>query len=187
LPGPQLASAIVAANRSEADEARKTLRRLLVEGQAIAQVHFILGTDAWENGNHQEAQLHWERALELAPGTASTANNLACLIHETEPSKLDKALDLANLAIKSAPGETNFLDTRGRILFKMAKRASDPKDAQSKLKLALRDLEEALPRSPNSDGLHRTLAEIYDRLDVPRMADEHRRMADEISGKKHKK
>jgi tetratricopeptide (TPR) repeat protein len=187
LPGPQLASAVYVANRSQADEGREMLRKLLAAGHVTSQVHFIVGTDAMDNGRHKEAQLHFERALELSPDMPVVANNLAWLIFKTDAAKLDRALDLANLAVKNAPKETNFLDTRGHILFKMAMQLSDPKEAELKLKQALSDLEAALPRSPNSEGLHRTLAEVYARLESPRMAAEHRLLADQLAAKKDKK
>src|SRR5262249_53189687 len=133
-------------------------------------IHFALGVDAWQNGRAHEAQLHWERAFQLAPDIPVLANNLAWLLYQTDANQLSKALDLVNLAIAKAPQETNFRDTRGHILVKMGR-----------FKDALPDLEAALPRSPNSANLHRTLAEVYAQLELPAMAAEHERLARELT------
>ena len=170
--GPQLACTVFCHRQAEAEAARKTLRELLAKGPTAA-IHFFLGVDAWDNGRVKEAQIHWERALQLAPDTPVLANNLAWLIYQTDEANLSKALDLSNLAIEKTPGQTNFRDTRGHILIKMGK-----------FKEALPDLEAALPRSPNRLGLHRALAEVYTRLELPAVAAEHERLAQELTPKK---
>jgi tetratricopeptide (TPR) repeat protein len=155
---------------AEADGARAILRTLLAKGQALAQVHFALGVDAWERGSVAEARLHWERANEIAPDIPTIANNLAWLLYQTSPADLPRALQMMNLAIAKAPNETNFRDTRGHIYAKMGK-----------WREALADLEAALARSSDPANLHRTLAEVYEHLDVPALAAEHRRLARERS------
>jgi tetratricopeptide (TPR) repeat protein len=170
LKGPQLACVTYRCQLAEADEARDKLRQLLAKGEVTAPIHFALGVDAWQNGRAQEAQLHWERAFQLAPDTPALANNLAWLLYQTDAKQLSKALDLVNLAIAKAPQETNFRDTRGHILVKMGR-----------FKDALPDLEAALPRSPNSANLHRTLAQVYSQLELPAMATEHERLARELT------
>jgi tetratricopeptide (TPR) repeat protein len=153
---------------ADADRARAVLRRLLAQGHAPAQTHFALGVDAWAQGRAAEARLHWERANEIAPGTPVIANNLAWLLFRSDPPDLPRALGLVNLAIEKAPQETNFRDTRGHILARMGK-----------WREALADLEAALPNTANSTQMHRTLADVYDHLDAPAMAAEHRRLAAE--------
>ena len=143
-----------------------TLRRLLAKGEATAQVHFALGLDAWDRGAVKEARVHWERANQLAPDLPVIVNNLAWLLYQSGPSELLKALDMINLAITKAPRETNFRDTRGHIFIKMGK-----------FREALEDLEAALPNSPNNAEMHRSLAEVYSQLEMPALADEHKRLA----------
>jgi tetratricopeptide (TPR) repeat protein len=166
LPATLAAGNLVAYGSLEKEAARSTLRRMLAEGQGSAQIHFALGVDAWDQGRTKEARFYWERANQLAPDLPVVANNLAWLLYQTSPDELNKALELINLAIAKAPRETNFRDTRGHIYLKMGK-----------FKEALEDLEAALPQSPNSPDLHRSLATVYTRLEMPALAAEHERQA----------
>jgi tetratricopeptide (TPR) repeat protein len=168
-PGAWLAaSARLAQRTGDAEHARQVLRRLLAQGQATAQAHFALGVDAWAHGRVKEARLHWERANQLAPHSPVIANNLAWLLYQLDPPDLPRALLLMNLAIETAPNDMNYRDTRGHIFLKMGK-----------WKEALADLEAALPTTPNGPEMHRSLAEVYEHLDAPAMAAEHRRLAQE--------
>ena len=65
------------------------------------------------------------------------------------------------------PERPNFRDTRGQILAKMGR-----------WKEALVDLEIALRAMVGNRGLHRALAEVYQHLDQPSLAAEHRRIAE---------
>jgi tetratricopeptide (TPR) repeat protein len=152
----------------EADRARSALQGVLARGQAPASVHFALGLDAWQRGRKDEARVHWERALELAPQTPTVANNLAWLLAETDSADLPRALELANFAVERAPNEKSFRDTRGRIFARMGK-----------WREALADLEAALAHSPDNAGLHRALADVYTHLGMPDMAAQHQRLAEE--------
>jgi tetratricopeptide (TPR) repeat protein len=156
--------------------ARSALEKMLARGEAPGVVHFALGVDAWHRGQREQAQLHWERATELAPYLTLAANNLAMLLMEADPSQLPRALQLINLALDKTPASLNFRDTRGRIYAKMGK-----------WREALADLEAALTRNADSPSLHRTLATVYDHLDVQTMAEEHRRQADQLSAKQKTK
>jgi tetratricopeptide (TPR) repeat protein len=157
-----------ASGASEADIARAALRRMLAQGQGSAQLHFALGVDAWGRGEVKEAAFHWDRANQLSPDIPVVANNLAWLMLQSSPQELPKALQLIDKAIEKSPQETNFRDTRGQILFKMGR-----------FKEALPDLEAALAQSQNRAGLHRTLAEVYSKLERPELVDEHRRLEQE--------
>jgi tetratricopeptide (TPR) repeat protein len=161
-----------AAAQADADTARAALNRMLAQSPGSAQIHFALGIDAWERGKVKEASFHWERANDLSPDTPGIANNLAWLYLQTSSRDLPKALELINRAIDKAPRETAFRDTRGHILLKM-----------NRYKEALPDLEAALPSSPNRAGLHLTLADVYTRLELPTMAEENRRLAEELTKK----
>jgi tetratricopeptide (TPR) repeat protein len=150
-----------------ADKARDSLERLLASGKAPASVHFALGLDAWQRGKADEARMHLERAIELAPLTPAIANNLAWVLASSEPADLPRALELSNLAIEHAPREMNFRDTRGRIYAKMGR-----------WKESLNDLEAALAAAPNDPQLHSGLAEVYEHLGSPEMAAQHKRLAE---------
>jgi predicted Zn-dependent protease len=96
------------------------------------------------------------------------ANNLAWVIAHGPKPDLPRALALSNLALERNPNEPNFRGTHGHILVRLGK-----------WKEALPDLEAALVKDPKNATLHLDLAETYDRLGVPGVAAEHRRLAQE--------
>ena len=157
----------------EPEAARAALQKMLANGQSPGLVHFALGVDAVRQGHTEQARLHWERALELSPDLPALANNLAWMIACDKSPDLPRALSLVNLALQRSPDDLNFHHTRGGILFKMGRD-----------KEALGDLEAALPRFPEDAQIHEQLAQIYDRLGEPAMAQEHRRQAEAKSGRK---
>jgi tetratricopeptide (TPR) repeat protein len=168
---PALLDRLLAATRTDgagADEARAVLRNMAATGVAAGTAHFALGLDAWQRGREEEARLHWERAIQLAPQVVSVANNLAWLLAQSKQPDLPRALELSNRAVASAPANPSFRDTRGRILARMGR-----------YKEALPDLDAAVAAAPHDADLHRTLADVYRRLGSPGMADEHERLAGE--------
>jgi tetratricopeptide (TPR) repeat protein len=160
--------AILSRGGPDADQARAQMRTALAEGRSAATAHFVLGVDAARRGNLDEARLHWERSHQLAPHLPDVANNLALLLcNSSAQPDPQRALQLVELALKQAPDHPNYRDTRGRIYMKLGK-----------WEAALADLQVVLTRSRPSPSLHRALAEVYERLRIPDMAEEHRRLAD---------
>jgi tetratricopeptide (TPR) repeat protein len=157
----------------EAGKARAALQGMLAKGKSPGLVHFALGVDALRQGKTEQARVHWERALEVSPQMPALANNLAWMIANDKSPDLPRALSLVNLALQRVPDDLNFHHTRGGILFKMGRD-----------KEALADLEAALPRFPENAQLHEQLAQIYDHLGEPAMAELHRRQAEARSTQK---
>jgi tetratricopeptide (TPR) repeat protein len=157
----------------DAVAARASLQALLARGEASATVHLALGVDAWQRGDRAAALVHLEAAHRLAPQMPVVANNLAWVVAHGPQPDLPRALQLVNVALERAPNEPSFRGTRGYILVRM-----------EKWKDALPDLEAALSKDPKSTSLHQDLAETYDRLGVPAMAAEHRRLAQEAPPKR---
>lgn len=177
---------LVANQEAEAEAGGKTLRELLARGPT-AQLHFALGVYAHQRQQLKEARFHWEQAHKMNPDVPAVANNLAWLLLQTSPDELPKALELIELAIEKAPREINFRDTRGRIHAKMGERklaSGDAAGAEKEFRAAVDDLEAVLPASPNSVELHRALADVYTRLELPRLAAEHERLASDTAAKK---
>lgn len=163
-------AAVLAAGGQDAEQARTTLQAMLAQGKAAGVAHFMLGIDAWHAGRREEAQVHWERAIELAPHLTMAANNLAMLLSEGRRPDLPRAVQIINLVLEKTPDHPVYRDTRGRIYIKMGK-----------WREALADLEMALSKSPpGSASLHLALATVYDQLGVGAMAQEHRRLADQL-------
>jgi tetratricopeptide (TPR) repeat protein len=150
-----------------AEKAREVLRRQLARGKGTALVHFVLGTDAWDRGQTEEALLHLEQAYRQAPELGLVANNLAWVLIHAKPPQHARALELMNSALKRWPKEPMFLDTRGQIYVRMGRWNE-----------ALTDLEKALSSFPNHAPLHKSLAQVYERLGKKELAAEHLRLAE---------
>ena len=147
----------------EGERVRSTLQTLIADGKGTPAAHFVLGVAANEQGRAAEARLHWEQAFRLDPRMGVVANNLAWVLAQADPPDLDRALELANLAVDRQPKEATFRGTRGFILMKM-KRWSE----------SLTDLEAELAAYPGKEKVHRALAEVYDHLGSSELASRHR-------------
>ena len=62
-------------------EAVEGLRRVLEMGLDRGQTHLNLGIALYATGEHEQARLHWELALELDPNDVAAAKNLV-MLHE---------------------------------------------------------------------------------------------------------
>jgi tetratricopeptide (TPR) repeat protein len=103
------------------------------------------------------------------PSATDVANNLAFVLATANEPDLARAMELIESALKIRPNHADYLDTRGTIYSKLGK-----------WKEALADLEAALPAKSRDPNLHRTLAMVYQNLSNKELADEHRRLADEL-------
>ena len=158
--------AILRKGGPEGERARSTLQALIADGKGTPATHFVLGVAANEQGRVDEARLHWEQAFRLDPKLGVVANNLAWLLAHADPPDLNRALELANLAVEREPKAATFRGTRGVVLMKL-KRWSD----------ALTDLEAELAANPTSAELHQALAEVYENLGSAELAAQHRSRA----------
>ncbi len=159
-------SSILQSNNPAADGVRTTLRKLLADGKVSAGIHLVLGNDASARGQHDEARLHWEQALQIDPQMAVVANNLAWVFAHANPPDLPRALELVNQALARRPDSARFRGTRGIVFLKL-----------QRWRDALTDLEAELVAFPNRQGTHQALAEVYDHLGAPELAAEHRTRA----------
>jgi Flp pilus assembly protein TadD len=143
------------------------LRQELANGRSPALLHMVLGADAQDRDQKAEALLHFEQAHALAPERPDIANNLACSLMLAEPPDLSRALKLINEVLEKHSRNPHYRESRGQILARM-----------QRWKEALVDMEYALPAMSRNRDLHRTLADIYTHLQVPRLAAEHRQLAE---------
>ena len=151
---------------SEAPQYRAILASLRQGGKATSFVYKVSGEDSWERGEVEEARGHWEKALELAPDDMEIANNLAWVLAFGPKPDAPRAVELMNKAVESAPDRPNFRDTRGLILVKMKRW----KDAEPDLVMAT--------KSPlDRPELHLALAEVYDHINLPEIAEVQRKFA----------
>ena len=93
-------------------------------------------------------------------------NNLAWVLLSAEPPQLDKALSMADAAVKALPQHPEIRETRGVILARLGRWTE-----------ALADLEIALAAFPDRAYIHDSLADAYQHLGDPDMAARHRDLA----------
>jgi tetratricopeptide (TPR) repeat protein len=138
-------------------------------GSWLAQLY--LGIDAYQQENSAEAKYHWEKALALSDSAPLVANNLAYLLAFTPPPDLNRALELAELAVKKSPNEARYRGTRGHIYAKLGRNAE-----------ALEDLQSSIPAYPNDPNLFKVLSDVCTKLNYTKMAADYRKEAERLSG-----
>jgi predicted Zn-dependent protease len=121
-------------------------------------------------------KFHLERAYQLDSKSGLIANNLAWVLSQPPNPDFARALALIDVPLAREPNNPIYLDTRGRIYL-----------AMGRWKDALADLEVVLAKAPDTDGLHSALAEVYDKLNQPALAAEHRAIATESARKQNNK
>lgn len=157
---------------AEQDDAQiVALRESLTQGTSPGVSHFIRGTAAVIKGDHDDGVFHLRLAAKTLPGSDVILNNLAHVVAERDPGDLDKALKIAQMAIRQTKQPTPYhLETRGRILFKLGRWQE-----------AIPDLEAALVVPQLAAEAHRALAECYARLGKAEMSAQHRRAAESLN------
>ena len=152
----------------EANAARDSLTNLLAEGGSSAMLHFILGSDAWQQGEKEQAQKHFVLAYELAPNLPVVANNMALMLAMGSSPDLPQALALIQPLVEKFPDQPHFRDTRGQVLVKLGRWQE-----------AVKDLELALPQLHDKGATHLALAQAYRNLGMQKLAADHERLAKE--------
>jgi tetratricopeptide (TPR) repeat protein len=154
--------------RGAVNPAGITLDELLATKEPPATILATLGARATAAGELDRARLLLERAYGLAPRMLDVANNLAwVLAHQAQPD-LARALDIASKALEDAGGNSPLLlGTRGEIYARL-----------ENWRAARHDLEAALPTLNGRPAFHKLLAEVYERLQEPALAQRQRESAD---------
>ena len=109
-----------------------------------------------------------KKSYELNPNFSTVVNNLAWMLAHQENPDLDRALTLAESALKTAPSDYRILDTYGSILV-----------LQKKYDQAITSLQKALPNSDKQVGksIHEKLAICYQAIGQPELAKLHTEQA----------
>jgi tetratricopeptide (TPR) repeat protein len=143
---------------------RQFLESALEKNEASAVTHFVLSIIAILEKQPDAAIRYLERSLELAPDQHLVKNNLAWLLTETSPPDLDRALELSQSAVESAPTIATYHDTLGSILL-----------LRRDYPTAVTELERALGGMPANQKykVHRKLAESYQALGNAELAAMH--------------
>lgn len=101
-------------------DALPPLRRAAAADPPRAEALDALAVALQQTGNPGEARALHQRAIELAPNDAGLLNNFAFFLAETG-TDLDKALELAQRAVRQNPEQVSFIDTLGWVYWKQGK------------------------------------------------------------------
>lgn len=160
----------VLSGMNEDDQELVSVREALVKGSPSGIAHFIKGTTALLNDEHDMAGLHLEKAAEQLPKSPAILNNLAVALSMRPEPDYERALKVSNEAIgqmdKPSP---YFHETRGQILYRMGR-----------FRECITDLERALAAPSLAKKTHELLAECYQHVGDQELAVEHRKAADAI-------
>ena len=166
--------ALVHGSSSE-DEISQQARKRLIDQVSVGknqfQIYSMLGTIADEKENFEDARYYLNRAAELQPNDPVVCNNLAHVLangDNVEDADLNRALELANRALKTMPGHPEVLETRGEIYVKLKRF----RDAQA-------DLEACLGKSGDVRDVHRYLASAFAGLNQPELAARHKELSEQ--------
>ena len=111
------AFAALFAERNQVDRALAQLTNVVTR-KPTAPVYTLMGMLEESRGKSADAEANYRRALELRPGSAIAANNLAWMIVERGNGNLDEAVKLARVSVNKSPSTPEFYDTLGWALFK---------------------------------------------------------------------
>lgn len=141
------------------------LRRWITEGLEVPYAHFTLGNLLFTEEDQDGAIFHLEKAFEMDPSLSIVANNLAWVLSHSDQPDLDRAEQLIRTVIDETDSSLRFADTFAAVLFK-----------QKKYNESLNQYEKILPKTAGAKRIevHERLAEIYDQLGQPEMAESHR-------------
>ncbi len=162
-----VSQACIRVSQSENKELAE-LKEALIKGVSTDTMHFILGTVALNQNKQDEASFHLEIAIKNNPNLPGLLNNLALAESKREGGDLDRALRLAEAAVKAMPQHPYIRETRGQI-FTRLRRYTD----------AISDLEYALAAVELRPEIRKSLADCYEGLGHPDIAKEQRRLGEQ--------
>lgn len=149
-----------------ADEA---LNNMLANGAGNSDIYNLIGSRALETQQTAKAKRYLERAYRLSRKNPMVLNNLALALTRDSISDPERALGLAEDALKILPDHPDVLSTRAEVFIAM-ERWED----------ARHDLEVSLPSRPKSVNCHRLLAQVCDKMGDDSLAEKHRKLISEL-------
>lgn len=148
-------------------EAANAVRTMAASGGGTGMLHFVLGAAALGKDKEEEANTYFELAFKALPDLPQIANNFAMVLTVGAKPDYPRALGIMNQLMSRYPNLAAALDTRGRIHLKM-----------QNYQEAVADLMKALPGlGGQAANTHEALAEAYTGLNLPELAEEHRKLA----------
>ncbi len=129
------------------DEAIESYQAMIEKHPDMLEGHIALGTLKDQAGNTTGAMKAYSKALEIQPGFAPAANNLAWLIAKSEKPDLGEALRLALIAKAALPEDPMVSDTLGYIHYR-----------RGSYQLAMTQFNQAIEKRPDMAVLHYHMA-----------------------------
>jgi len=153
---------------AQAEEATKELR---LNGQTGVVALNLLGMHALLMGQYERAIVWLEQANAISRSRdAMVLNNLALALVRGRPEEKGRALELSEQALALIPQNPQALGTHGEINVRL-ERWDD----------ALKDLVQTVQFVRNDPNIHQLLETTYRKLGDNRMADVHKRLAEELT------
>lgn len=151
----------------------KKLQQFLAEGKATVATHAWLSEEHLIKENYEKALPHLEQVVTRLPNASQYLNNLAYVLAELHPERLQEALEYSQRSVASAAKAKNpnadFYDTLGLIYSKLK---------QSKEAIAA--YETAIELQPRRKDFHDRVAKEYDKVGNDVMAANHRQVIQTI-------
>ncbi|RMF38816.1 MAG: tetratricopeptide repeat protein [Planctomycetota bacterium] len=157
-------AALIRLGGQPSEALQEQLEQMLVQGLATGVTHLLLSESYLLRQDYEAAIPHLEQVITRLPQATAALNNLAWVLAELHPERLDEALDLSRRAIAASRYNPNpdYYDTLGLIHTKMGN-----------LKEAVAAYETAIELDRQRSDFHQKLAEIYKQLGNDRLAELH--------------
>ncbi|MDB4385810.1 hypothetical protein N9Z47_00455 [bacterium] len=143
----------------QAKKIRNLFEQLVTGNNPTALAHFALSNILWIEGDRGSAEFHLEQAYLINNNFVVIINNLAWILAHGENPDLERALELAETAVRRVPENPRFRDTLGTVLLK----SDEHRKAISELQLALKGV-------PDKNAVHQKLAICYKSLGMNDLA-----------------
>jgi tetratricopeptide (TPR) repeat protein len=121
--------------KNQVDRALAQLANV-VSRKPAAPTYTLMGMLEESRGRSADAETNYRKALEIRPGSAIAANNLAWMIAEKDGGNLDEAVRLAKVSVGKSPGTPEFYDTLGWVLFKKGSKEEAAENLRRAVSLA---------------------------------------------------
>jgi len=163
LVGEEIAKLARLNDAAPSDDLIKKLQQFLAEGKATAATHAWIAELFLKRGNFKQALPHLEQVVTRLPDAAQYLNNLAFIIVDIAPERMDEALTMAQRAVQIEPNSGDYYDTLAKVLAALDRRTE-----------AITALESAIERAPQRVDFHEGVAVLYVATGNASMAEQHR-------------
>ena len=147
IPEVYSLTADIMMRQGKTEQAIDSYRDMVKATPDAIEGHMALGSLLEQSGDKEGAMAAFEKALDIRPGFAPAANNLAWLMANSDEPDLGEALRLAMIAKEAYPEDPLIADTLGYVHYK-----------RGSYRLALTQFTEAVDRRPDMPVLRYHLA-----------------------------